>query len=92
MWRKGVKVTVVCPGYVRTNISFKAITGSGGEHGVLDRGQKYGISAERCAQAIWSAVARNQEEILVGREAVFVKLKQYVPGLFSAVLKRVAKS
>jgi dehydrogenase/reductase SDR family protein 7B len=91
VWRDGVKITLVCPGYIRTNISFKAITGDGREHGKLDSGQENGMAPERCAEVIWNGVAKDREEILVGREALLVHFKRHAPALFSAVLKRAVK-
>lgn len=90
VWRDGLHVTLVCPGYIRTNISYQAITADGGVHGKLDKGQEKGLSPEACAHAIWRAVAQNREEVLIGREALFVRFKQYAPRLFSALLKRSA--
>jgi short-subunit dehydrogenase len=89
LWRDGIRFTLVCPGYVRTSVSINAITADGGRHGRMDRTTDRGMSPERCAKAIWRAVEREREEVLIGwREALFVRFKQYAPRLFSAVLKR----
>ena len=89
LWRDGIKVTLICPGYIRTQVSVNAITADGGTYGQMDPGQTRGMSAERCAAAIVRAIEANREEVLIGaREAVFVKIKQYAPRLFSALIKR----
>lgn len=89
VWREGVKVTLICPGYIRTNVSLNAITGDGGTHGLMDNGQLNGMPAEECARQIWAAVAAGKEEVLVGaKEALFVRLKRYLPGVMSYAIKR----
>jgi dehydrogenase/reductase SDR family member 7B len=87
-WRDNVRVTLACPGYVRTNVSINAITGSGGTHGIMDAGQAKGISAEACAEKIWRAVEKNKAEVLIGKEALVVYLKRFFPALFAALIKR----
>ena len=89
VWREGVKVTLVCPGFIKTNVSLNAITGDGGNHGLMDSGQLRGMEPAECARQIWAAVAADKEEVLVGaREALFVRLKRHLPGLMSYAIKR----
>ena len=89
VWREGVKVTLICPGYIKTNVSLNAITGDGGKHGLMDSGQLRGMEPAECAAQIWAAVAAGREEALIGaKEAVFVRLKRFFPGLMSYAIKR----
>ena len=90
VWRDGLKITMVCPGYIRTNISYNAITADGGVHGKLDAGQAGGLSPEDCAARIWRAVAHDREEVLIGREGLYVRIKGHAPRLFSMLIKRAA--
>lgn len=88
LWRQNVRFTTVCPGYIRTNVSINAITGSGESHGQMDRGQERGMDAGLCARKIWSAVAADRDEITIGKEALIIWGKRFVPGLVSYGLKR----
>lgn len=88
-WRDGVKFTVACPGYIRTDVSKNAVDGKGGTHGKLDPGIEKGLPPEVCAAKIWQAVAREREEVLVGKEGLMVYLKRYLPGAFSAAIRRI---
>ena len=56
--RDNVKFTLACPGYVRTQVSMHALSGNGGEHGVMDPGIANGLDPAVCAQKIWRAVER----------------------------------
>ncbi len=89
VWREGVKVTLICPGFIKTNVSLNAITGDGGTHGLMDSGQLGGMEPAECARQIWAAVTTDREEVLIGaKEALFVRLKRYLPGLMSYAIKR----
>jgi short-subunit dehydrogenase len=85
-----INVLLVCPGKVRTNISVHALTSEGKEHGMMDRGQDEGISAEECASEIIEAILANKEEIYTGRfrEGFGLWLKRIFPSMFS---KRIRK-
>ena len=87
----GIKVTMVCPGRVNTNISRYALDKGGKPHGILDPGQSDGMSSEKAARIITRAVAKGKREVLVGRkELLMVYIKRFFPGL-CAVLSRKIK-
>lgn len=88
LWRQNIRFTLVCPGYIRTNVSLNAITGSGGAHGQMDQGQAKGMDPDRCAEQIWRAVERDRDEVHVGREKAFIWLKRHFPALVSFLVKR----
>ncbi|WP_293000281.1 SDR family oxidoreductase [Nevskia sp.] len=92
LWRDGLKVSVVYPGYVRTQIAINALEGDGSAHGVMDPLTDEGISPEDCAEDIWDGIADNEEEIFMGgKELMYVRLKRYAPKVFSFALKRARK-
>ena len=89
VWRDGIGVTLVCPGYVRTAVSDNAVGPRGEKHGKTDGTHMSGISAEKCAVVIVNAVARDREEIYVGREAYAIYVKRFLPWLFSRIVRRM---
>jgi len=89
-WRDGVKFTLACPGYVKTDVSVNAVTGSGGKHGKVDPSIARGVDPMVCADKIWRAVEKDREEVLVGREALVVYLKRFFPALFSYGVNRAS--
>ncbi|MDR3416721.1 MAG: SDR family NAD(P)-dependent oxidoreductase [Nevskia sp.] len=92
LWRDGIRFTLACPGYVRTQVSVNALDGSGGKHGVMDPSTGHGLEPGNCAERIWRAVEKDREELLIaGREGVYVQLKRFAPSLFSYALKRATK-
>ncbi|WP_028081317.1 SDR family oxidoreductase [Solimonas soli] len=88
LWREGLKFTLVCPGFIRTQVSVNAITGDGGRYARMDAGQEKGMDAEACAARIWAGVGRDAEELYVGREKLAIYAKRWAPSLVSALIKR----
>jgi short-subunit dehydrogenase len=85
-----IKVSVLIPGRVRTNISFHALTASGKEHGKLDEGLAVGITPEKAAQQIIRGLRKNKREIPVGsKELLMLKIRKYLPGLFFRMAGRM---
>ncbi|XP_025208815.1 dehydrogenase/reductase SDR family protein 7-like [Melanaphis sacchari] len=60
-----VKVTVVSPGHIQTNLSLNALTGSGSQYGVMDESTMSGYSAEYVAQRIVDAVVNDEQEVII---------------------------
>lgn len=78
----GITVTLVCPGYVQTNLSYRALGSSGESHDQLDPGQARGISAAACAAAILRAVKQKKAEVYIGGwETWAVTLNRLFPNL-----------
>ena len=89
-YNAGIRVTIVCPGRVQTNISLYALDKGGKPHGVLDPGQKGGMGAERAAQIIVRAIAKGRREVLVGRkELLMVHIKRFLPGLCATLARKI---
>ena len=86
----GIRVTLVCPGRVRTNISLYALDKGGKPHGKMDPGQQGGISADAAARKIVRAIRRGRREVLVGgRELIMVWIKRFFPGLAARLARRI---
>ncbi len=85
-----INVLMVCPGRVKTNFSYGALTSSGQTHGKMDKGQENGVSVEYCAAKIDRAIRKNKKQILVGRkELIMAYLKRYAPWLFYWIALRI---
>lgn len=91
-YKDNIRVTIVCPGRVRTNISLHALERDGRQHGKMDAGQAGGISPERAARIIVRAIYRRRREVLVGsNELLMAHIKRFFPEL-CAILSRKIKS
>lgn len=84
-----VKVLIVCPGKIKTNISVNAVTGQGSKHNKMDESTEQGMSAEECAKLIIRAIENNKEELFVGgKELNAVWMKRLFPGWFSKIIRK----
>lgn len=91
-YKNNIKVTTVCPGYIRTNISVNALNEAGSKFGKMDANQANGIPAEECARQILNAVKKDKKEIYVGglKEVAAIYLKRFLPSiLFDQVRKNI---
>ncbi len=84
----GITVTLVCPGFVRTNASRNALRGDGTPHDQMDEQLSRGLTSEECARHIVRAIERRRREVYIGRtEKLAVYLSRFAPGLFSRLMR-----
>jgi short-subunit dehydrogenase len=88
LWRDGLRFTLACPGFIKTDVSLNAITATGGAHGKMDPGQAKGMDPKECAEKIWRAVERDAEEVYVGKESALIYLKRWIPALATFAVNR----
>ncbi len=78
-----IKVTIVIPGRVVTNISKNALLKDGTNYKKMDDGQANGITSESCSKQIIKAVNSNRKEVLIGgKEIAMVWIRRFLPFLF----------
>ena len=84
----GLRVTIVCPGYVRTSLSLNALTATGTPYRAMDPTTNKGMSPAECATRIALGIEREEEEVLIGGfETLVVPLKRWAPGVASRVVR-----
>jgi dehydrogenase/reductase SDR family member 7B len=87
---KNIRVTIVCPGRVRTDISKHALTKDGKPTGEMDAGLAAGISPESTSRQIISAMKKNKMEVLIGgKELLMVHIKRFFPRIFFRIVTKV---
>ena len=58
--KNNIDISMVFPGFVNTDISKNALSGTGDQHGLKDQNQQNGISPEKCAQDIINGIIDNK--------------------------------
>ena len=78
---QGVKVLVVAPGSVKTNVSRNALNADGSVRGASDSAIDNGIDPDDVARLIWDAVEQGKREIVIaeGMEASIPALRASDP-------------
>jgi short-subunit dehydrogenase len=84
----GVHVLAVCPGFVKTNISYSALTASGEAHNQMDKDTAGGLEAEDVAVQVLEAIEQRMREIFPAQrlEKLALFLKRYSPAMLDKVL------
>ncbi|MFO7370538.1 MAG: SDR family oxidoreductase [Bacteroidales bacterium] len=91
MNEKNIRVTLICPGRVKTDVSVNSLTGDGQKHGKMDSGQEHGVPVAQCARIIVRAVKRNRKEVFIGGLEVFLLVvKRICPPLYYMIVNRAS--
>jgi short-subunit dehydrogenase len=87
----GVSVTLVMPGYVRTDIAVHAKLADGSRQGRRDKEHEAGIAPEVCAEALADATWARRDQLIVGGPEIYaVYLKRLVPWVVARLIHRFA--
>jgi dehydrogenase/reductase SDR family member 7B len=88
LWRDNIRVTTICPGYVKTELSYQALTADGSKQNQLDDGQKNGLSVEDFVAKAMYKIERGSDEVYIGgKEVLAIYLKRFLPNLFNRVIR-----
>lgn len=86
----GLSVSVLIPGFVKTNVSLSALVGDGSTHGVVDAQQETAMPAAEFARRAVIALAKGEEQIVIaGKEKVVIWLGRLSPSLLAKVIRRI---
>lgn len=79
----GVQVSVVCPGYIQTNLTMNSLVGDGSAYGKVDLVISNGLHVRECAAAIIDTLEKGRDEVVIShlREKVGVLISRLFPGL-----------
>lgn len=85
-----IRVSMIIPGFINTNISVNAVNSKGTAHGKLDQNQTKGMPADVCARIICKGLKREKKEILVGKkDKIMVHIRRFLPRLYYYLASRV---
>jgi len=87
--KDNINVTLICPGFVNTNVSRNALTGDGTKLESLDKATENGLSVDEFAKRMLKAISKQKFEAYIGKkETMGVFLKRFFPKLLhKTVLK-----
>ncbi len=88
---QGVRVTMVCPGFVKTEITLNSLRGDGSTFDKMGDAQANAMSAEEFSRRCADAVARETAEVMIGgvRELFAAQLFRFAPRVFNVLVRRV---
>ncbi len=90
--KNNIVVSLICPGFINTNVSKNALTGNGTALGKMDVATGKGMSAERCATLIIKAIEKQKAEVYIAgaKEKMGVYVKRFFPKLFAVLIRKLS--
>ena len=87
-----ITVTLVCPGFVNTNVSKNALTGDGSKQDKMDVATANGIQPERFAKLMAKAILKKKEEVYIAgvKEKLAVYAKRFYPKIVSIMIRKLS--
>ena len=84
VYDKNIDITIICPGFIKTNVTYNALTGDGNPLNMMGDAHENAMTAAECAKQIVQAVKNKKEEAYIGgKEIKAVWLKRFFPKIFS---------
>lgn len=87
---QGIDVSVIFPGFVKTNVSFNALNGEGQAQGHQDEAIENGLEADEFAQIAVKALLAGEEYIVVGgrKEKLGVLVSRLSPKILYKMIRK----
>ncbi len=84
-----LEVSIICPGFIKTQLSLHALKGDGQALNEMDEAQAQGMPAEVFAAKALLGLKRGKAEMYIGgKERFGVYLKRYFPALFRRIISK----
>ena len=87
-----IAVTLVCPGFVNTDVSKNALTGDGTPQQKMDAATANGIDPKHFAKLMSKAIKNKKEEVYIAgaKEKLGVYAKRFYPKLLSTMIRKLS--
>jgi len=87
-----IDVTLVCPGFVNTEISMNALTADGSPQNSLDKATEKGLAPAYFAKRMLKVIARKKQEAIIGGklEVLAVYVKRFFPRILAKMVRKLA--
>lgn len=91
MAEQGVGVSVIFPGFIKTNVSFNALNGAGKPQGYQDEAIENGLEADEFAEIVVRSLQRGEEYIVVGgaKEKLGVLVSRLSPKTLYKMIRKM---
>ncbi len=84
-----IDITIICPGYIRTNLSKNALLGDGSKNEVTDDKIAGGMSVDEFVSKALKKIAAKKKEVYIGgfREILGIYVMRFAPNLFFKIAR-----
>jgi short-subunit dehydrogenase len=85
--KDNIKVTMICPGFVNTNVARNALIGDGSSQDIQDTATENGLEVSVFAKRMLKAIKKEKFEAYIGKgETKGIYLKRFLPKLLHKVV------
>lgn len=85
-----IAISLVCPGFIKTNVTKNMLVADGTAYGQMARGQEKGMPVDKFTEKLLPKIAKKKQEIYIGGTEVWgVYLKRLIPNTFSRILRNL---
>lgn len=92
LWKesKDIHVTLICPGWVNTNLAYHALVGSGDSLKETDHMNRSGLTPAEMAARICRVIESRKGEAYIGglKEISAIYVKRFFPSLFARIIRK----
>lgn len=90
LYPDGISVTLICPGYVHTNVTANALKGDGSANEVVAESTKGGFPPDVFARKALKAIRQQRREVLIAKkEGLGVLMHRFVPGIYARIARNL---
>lgn len=91
VYTNNIAVTLVCPGYVKTDVSLNALTGDGSRQNTMDEATENGLLPEYLAKKLLKAVLKKKNQVIIGGllEVLAVYTKRFFPKILANKIRAI---
>jgi len=84
-----IAISMVCPGFVRTNVAKNSLTADGSKHNKMGDGHAKAMTADEFARKLLPKLAAKKAEVFITgiKERLALYLSRFAPGLLRKILK-----
>ena len=86
-----ITVTLICPGFVNTNVSINALTADGTPQNSLDKATADGLSPEYVANRMLKSIAKKKQEVVISGklEKLALFMKRFFPRILARMTRKI---
>lgn len=89
LYAQHILITIICPGFIQTNVSINAVVGDGSTQGTMDDATMKGMPVEVFARKMLSAIEKKKyQKAIGGKEVLGVYLKRFFPNLLAKIIRK----
>lgn len=87
--KDGIEVTIICPGFVKTQVAFNALNENGEAQKAQDEATANGMDVDMFSKKMIKAISQKKKEVYIGKKEVLaVYVKRFFPNILDFIILR----